>query len=105
MKEKFLEKLNYLGKIIKKNRVLLAFVFFLISITIFSDYGIIVLIKKYKTLNELKQQELYLKNKLEIDSTRYMELKKDNISLEKFAREQYYFHKSNEDVFIIEKTN
>ena len=105
MKEILKDKLLIVGKFIKKYRYILSIITFLIAITLFNDFNIFTLSKKYKTLVSLKEQEKYLKSKLNTDSTRYMELKKDDVSLEKFAREQYYFHKSNEDVFIIEKIN
>lgn len=105
MKEILKDKFLIVGKFIKKYRYILSIFTFILAITLFNDFNIFTLSKKYKTLVLLREQEQYLKNKLNTDSIRYMELKKDNISLEKFAREQYFFHKANEDVFIIEKIN
>lgn len=52
-------------------------------------------------IRELEADRLYYLEQIEIDSTRLHELTTDKENLEKFAREQYYMKKSNEDVYVI----
>lgn len=42
------------------------------------------------------------RNDIDILDEKLRELTSDKDSLEKFAREQYYFHKKDEEVFIID---
>lgn len=58
--------------------------------------------KKFKLLNKTKD---YYINKIKEDSKRLNELKTNDKNLEKFAREQYYMKKANEDVFIVKEDN
>lgn len=86
----------------KGKRYLIASALFILAILLTKDYNLFVLIKKINTLRDLRYEEKYLKDKIERDSSKYTELIHDDKSFEKFAREQYYFHKANEDIFIIE---
>jgi RNase adaptor protein for sRNA GlmZ degradation len=62
------------------------------------------LIDRYKELRKLHQFEkdqVYFTERIEIDSKRLKQLKTSNRNLEKFAREQYYMKKPNEEIFVI----
>lgn len=95
-------------KIIKpyfKNKYIVASFVFLIWILFFDNNSILSrsdLKQKYKQL--LKSKEYY-KIKIATDSKKLNELKTNNKNLEKFAREQYYMKKPNEDIFIINENN
>ncbi len=58
-----------------------------------------------KRLNNKKEmlveQKNYYIKKIQRDSSKLNQLKTDNDNLEKFARENYFMSKKNEDVFII----
>lgn len=86
---------------IKKRRFLLVISIFVIWILIFDKNSIINQIKNKKKLNQLKTEKQYYLDKIKTDSTKLYELQTDNDNLEKFAREQYYMHKENEEVFIV----
>jgi cell division protein FtsB len=47
-----------------------------------------------------KQREYYIE-KIKTDSRKLKELRTDRENLEKFAREQYYMKRDNEDIFIV----
>ncbi|MFV0366522.1 MAG: FtsB family cell division protein [Mangrovibacterium sp.] len=83
------------------NKWTLPFAFFLVYIIFNNENGILVTQKLKSELHNLKKQELYLKQKIVQDKQRINELQSNQKNLEKFAREQFYMHKDNEDVFIV----
>lgn len=54
-----------------------------------------------REIRALEADRLYYLDQIENDSTRLHELTTDRDNLEKYAREQYYMKKSNEDVYVI----
>jgi hypothetical protein len=73
-------------------------VLFLDDVDIFMIYG------KKNRLNQLEEQKIELADKL-IEIKDMQSVLKNSYSLEKFAREERFFHKSQEDVFVIEYLN
>src|SRR5690606_25018858 len=55
-----------------------------------------------KEIDKLEKQKDYLKKEIEHDKAIIRNLKDDS-KIEKFAREEYFFKKENEDIYIIEK--
>ena len=55
-------------------------------------------IRKYRTLQHDKE---YFSKKIDEERGKLEELRSDNESLEKFAREQYRMKKPDEDIYII----
>lgn len=53
-----------------------------------------------ENLNEAKDAKEYYEKEIEADKAQYEALSKDSLELEKYAREEYYMKKDNEDVFI-----
>ncbi len=49
----------------------------------------------------LKEQRDYYVRKIKKDSTKLNQLKTNNLNLEKFARENYFMSKKDEDVFVV----
>ena len=84
-----------------RNKYLIALTVFLVWLLIFDHNSLIDRIKYMKTLNELEDERQFYNKRIEVDSKRLRELKTDKDNLEKFAREQYYMKKENEDVFVI----
>ncbi len=78
---------------------------FIIYIIFNADHGLIENARKKAELKDLLKQEQYLKNKIATDKQRINELQSSQKNLEKFAREQFYMHKDNEDVFIVVEEN
>jgi cell division protein FtsB len=72
-----------------------------VFITFFDNHN---LIKRWRTANNIKQLEkeiVHYNNLIETDKERMRELKSSDENLEKFAREQYFMKRENEDIFIV----
>jgi cell division protein FtsB len=86
---------------ILRNKYVIASLLFLSWIIFFDENSIVSHQKNKRRLYELKQQEEYYRTRIEADKEKLEDLKAGEEKLEKFAREQYYMSKSDEDVFII----
>lgn len=87
------------------NKYFIASLVFAVWILFFDENSISRHLKDRRQLSELVQQKAYYKERIEIDKQKYRELHQGNAELEKFAREQYYMSKPDEDIFIIEAPN
>ena len=54
-------------------------------------------------LHQLEKDRQYYLEQIEKDSIQMHELRSSNKNLEKFARENYFMKKDNEDIFLIEE--
>ena len=54
-----------------------------------------------KNLRQLERDKEYYQERIEEDSRKLNELRTSDENLEKFAREQYFMKKDNEDIYII----
>jgi cell division protein DivIC len=84
-----------------RNKYLMAVLVFLVWLLIFDNNSLIDRVKYLNTLHEMKDEKQYYLKRIDEDSRRLNELKTDRDNLEKFAREQYFMKKENEDVFVI----
>lgn len=84
-----------------KNRYFIVTVIFLVWILFFDNNSIIGWFRALKDYNENKSQQRYYKEQILQTEKYLMELQSNKDSLEKFARENYFFHKEDEDVFIV----
>ena len=82
-------------------KYVVAIVLFLAWIIFFDENSIIIHQKNRKALHELIQQKEYYKERIKSDKQKLQDLKSGVENLEKFAREQYYMSKPDEDVFIV----
>jgi cell division protein FtsB len=57
--------------------------------------------KQYNELKDLKAQEEFLANEINEMQQQKEDLFSDDDKLERYARENYFFKKDNEDVYII----
>jgi len=91
------------GKIVKvlNYKYLVAVILFLAWIVFFDENSIVAHQKNKKQLQELLQQKEYYKERIKSDRQKLEDLKSGKENLEKFAREQYYMSKPDEDVFIV----
>jgi cell division protein DivIC len=87
--------------IIFKNKFVLAITIFMVYALFLDDVDIFMIFSKQSRLRQLEQQKIELVDKVgEIEN---MQRVLDNMySLEKFAREERFFHKADEDVYVIE---
>ncbi len=98
------EKLRNIVKRILKNKYFYTFLLFVIWVGLF-DKNSCVNQQKYRTkIHQLEQQRDYYVTKFKEDSTRLEEFKSPE-KLEKFARENYYMKKDDEDLFVIVDKN
>ena len=74
---------------------------FFIWIFFLDSNSILVNIKLNSEINELKERKEILENQIEMDKKLISNLQNRD-SLEKYAREQLYMKKDNEEIFIIE---
>lgn len=97
------EKKNIKGKVSKmlSYKYFVAFALFLAWIIFFDENSIIAHRQSKQRLQELTQQKIYYKERIESDKQKLEDLNSGLEELEKFAREQYYMSKPNEDVFIV----
>ena len=100
MKRPFLRRNSIIMKGLR-NKYLIAVTVFLVWLLIFDNNSLIERVKYLNTLHELEEEKQYYLERIEEDSRRLNELKTDRDNLEKFAREQYFMKKENEDVFVI----
>ena len=84
-----------------RNKYLIALIAFLIWLLIFDRNSLIDKVKYARTLHELEDERQFYNERIKEDSKRLEELKTDKDNLEKFAREQYYMKRENEDIFVI----
>ena len=84
-----------------RNKYLMAVMVFLVWLMIFDNNSLIDRVKYLNTLHEMKDEKQYYLERIDEDSRRLNELKTDRDNLEKFAREEYFMKKENEDVFVI----
>lgn len=86
---------------IVKNPFLWTFALFLVYITFFEEYNLVRKSNDRDKLNQLKEAQLYYKNKIKADKAKLRSLTSSKASLEKYAREQYLMKKEGEDIFIV----
>ncbi len=84
-----------------RNKYLIAVLVFLVWLLVFDRNSLIDRVKYIRTLSDLEEEKQYYIERIDKDSRRLNELKTDRDNLEKFAREQYFMKKENEDVFVI----
>jgi len=86
---------------ILKNKWIVTSILFVIWIVFFDENSIVSHQKNKRRLFELKQQEEYYKERIEADKQKLVDIEAGEEKLEKFAREQYFMSKPDEDVFVI----
>jgi cell division protein FtsB len=84
-----------------RNKYLLTIIIFFIWLLLFDSNNLIARYKELRELHKLKADREYYSKRIEADRQKLHELKTDNNNLEKFAREQYFMKKPDEDLYII----
>ena len=83
------------------NKFFIASLLFVTWLFFFDENSVVSHQKDKKRLNELIQQKEYYKERIASDKQKLEDLKSGKENLEKFAREQYFMAKPDEDVFIV----
>ena len=85
----------------KFNKYTITACLFLAWLIFFDKNNLINQFKLDRAVNKLEKQKEEYEHKLNEVEKEKLEIEKDK---EKYAREKYYMHKKNEEVFIIEKS-
>lgn len=88
-----------------KNKYFLATAFFLAWVIFLDSNNIISWVKDLRELSAQEKQKDYYEEAIRRTDEQLKELGSNRDSLEKFAREQYFFHEPDEEVFIIVDEN
>lgn len=86
-----------------KNKYLIVTLAFVVWITFFDSNSLIKCSRVVSSINQQEKEKRYYKNEIKATEEKLLELSSNKDSLEKFAREQYIFHKDSEDVYIVVK--
>ena len=86
-----------------KNKYLLVTVVFFVWIVFFDSNSIIEWSKIRTNINRQEKEKTYYKQEIKSAEEKLHELSSNKDSLEKFAREQFYFQEENEDLYIVRK--
>ena len=84
-----------------RNRYILTSVFALVWVTFISEIDLIYLFKSHRTLVQLRNQVEYYEREIAATSAQLEALSSDPSRLERFAREEYFMKKDNEDLFRV----
>lgn len=96
-------------KEIKKNKWFLFFsniyvivlTIFVIWMIFFDTNSLLIQLQLRKEIHKLEKQKEYLQKEIAKDKSMIKKLNNDD-ELERFAREEYYLKKENEEIYIIE---
>ena len=83
------------------NMYVLVLTLFVIWMAFFDTNSLLIHLELKKEINKLEQQKTFLETEIEKDKKVLKKLSNEE-ELEKFAREQYYMKKDNEEIFLIE---
>jgi len=86
-----------------KNKYVIAVLFFVVWMVFFDQNNMIERIKAIRQLHQLRHDKAYYQEKIKSDTRKLQELRTNRENLEKFAREQYFMKKDNEDIFVVVK--
>ncbi len=83
------------------NKYVLSITLFLVWISFFDRNDIFTQWDRKQELNKLQESAAYYENGIAETQKNLMNLNNNPEMLEKFARENYYFKRQNEEVFLI----
>lgn len=83
------------------NKYTIAGLIFLVWIAFFDKNSIVEKMQLRSKISTLEKEKDYYQKKVEEDNRKIKELLSSPDNLEKFAREQYFMKKDNEDIFVI----
>ena len=100
--EKYREwKQHPVGKVLLNKYFLVGF-FFLVWICFFDTNNVGQMIRSRVTLRRQQRQIEFYKREISQMERKLEQLKSERDSLEKFAREEYFYHQDGEDVYVLE---
>ncbi|MBQ6958511.1 MAG: septum formation initiator family protein [Bacteroidales bacterium] len=100
--EKYREwKQHPVGKVLLNKYFVVGFIF-LVWICFFDTNNVGQMIRSRVTLRRQERQIEFYKQEISKMNRKLEQLQSERDSLEKFAREEYYYHMDGEDVYVIE---
>ena len=88
---------------IVKFKYILTIGIFTLWMAFFDGNSLIFMNHQQNELEDLQAQEVFLQQEIEEMTRQKNELFSDDDKLERYARENFYFKKDNEDVYVFEK--
>ncbi len=85
-----------------KNKYLIATVAFAVWVFFIDSNNLINWYRDMKVVSEQRRLKRHYVKAIQYTDEKLRELSSNKDSLERFAREQYFFHEDGEDVFIVE---
>ena len=86
----------------RKLKYIVATLIFLFILCFYSDDNIFTLLKSLKEVRQQEKEKHYYRKAIKETEDNLLELTSNKDSLERFAREQYFFHEDDEDIFVID---
>ena len=84
-----------------KNTYVIIILFFVVWMVFFDSNSTLVHLELNEQINDLKKETQYFKNEIKKDNKEISKIQSDS-GLEKYAREELFMKRDNEDIFIIE---
>lgn len=81
-----------------RNRYFLTAVAFVAFMVFFDRHDVLTQIQLQSTVNKLEDDKVFYEEQIDQEEEKRLDMQ---INQERFAREQYYMQRNNEDVFII----
>jgi cell division protein DivIC len=106
MKQQMKEKLKAIFDKVRsikmlRNKYAVAIILFLLYIVFFDENNLVAHHRNKLRLKALKEQRVLYRERIETDKKKQEELRSGSKNLEKYAREQFYMTKPDEDLFLV----
>ncbi len=85
------------------NKYVIVLLVFAVFVTFFDEHNLIHRWETHQKINELENELKFYQDEIKSTRQKKKDLQSSDENLEKFAREQYYMKKDNEDIFIIKE--
>jgi cell division protein DivIC len=85
-----------------RNRYFITAIAFVAFMIFFDRHDLLTQIHLQRTVNKLEQDKVFYEDQIQGEEEKRLDME---INQERFAREQYYMQRNNEDVFIISEEN
>ena len=82
-------------------RIVLLLLIFVVWVGLFDANSVVNIFSARRRVHELKEKKSYYQRQIAEEQRRLQELHTNRRNLEKFAREQYFMRKANEDIYVV----
>ena len=84
-----------------RNKYFIAFSAFVVIVLFLDKNDLFTQYQRHQELQQLRQSREYYNNEISSEKLELEQLKRDPVTLEKYAREKYLMKKDGEELFII----